>query len=687
MSSLKDIRNIGIIAHIDAGKTTTTERILYYSGVSHKMGEVDEGSTVMDWMVQEKERGITITSAATTCFWNGKRINIIDTPGHVDFTIEVERSLRVLDGAIGIFCAVGGVQPQSETVWRQADKYKVPRIAFINKMDRIGADFFRVRDEIEQKLHVHCIPLQIPIGSEASFMGIIDLLHQKAIYYKNESLGAEFEIKEMPKELHAEVFKWREYLFEAIVEEDETLLEHYMNNTVNNQDVLRVLRTLTIQSKILPLFCGSSLKNKGVQPLLDAVVNFLPSPLDISNIQATNIHTKKMEEIHADSKAPLCALAFKIFADVYLGQLTYIRVYSGKLKVGDSIYNASKDKKERVLKIYQMHADKKREVEELQTGDIGAISGLKFTRTGDTLTIDRRQVILEALEFPEPVISRVIEPKSKQDEEKLENTLKILTIEDPSFFVKKNEETGETLISGMGELHLEIIVDRLLREFNVNANVGKPQVAYKETIAIQATAEGKFVKSSAGKSLFGHVVIRLSPNERGKGFVFSNKVSAEKIPKEFIPSIEEGIQDAVGTGVIINYPMVDVGVELIDGSYNKDDSTPLAYRVAATLAFRDAAKKANPILLEPMMFIETTVPDSFLSNIIGDLNGRRGKIIEIKKKLDSQLIRAYIPLACMFGYATELRSLSQGRASYTMEFAYYAEIPRDIREEILARFR
>ncbi|TSA29675.1 MAG: elongation factor G [Ignavibacteriales bacterium] len=677
------VRNIGIMAHIDAGKTTTTERILYYTGKLHRMGEVHDGAATMDWMEQEKERGITITSAATTTFWRDHQINIIDTPGHVDFTVEVERSLRVLDGAIALFCAVGGVEPQSETVWRQADKYNVPRISFVNKMDRVGADFFHAVQMMKEKLGAPAVPLNLPVGEGDLFRGIIDLMKMKAIMFIEESLGAEFEIVDIPTDLLALTQKYRTEMLEAVSDVDDTLLGKYLEGKeISEAEIKNVLREATIQGKIIPVLCGSSFKNKGVQQLLDAVVDFLPSPLDSGALSAHHIFKNDHIERKISPNEKFAALAFKIMTDPYVGKLTFIRVYTGELKAGSYIFNSVSDKKERVSRVLQMHANTREDLEEIRCGDIAAIVGLKHTRTGDTLCTEEDAIVLEKMVFPEPVIQIAIEPKTKADQDKLSESLAKLSDEDPTFKVKVDDETGQTLISGMGELHLEILVDRMRREFKVEANVGKPQVAYRETISKTVQAEGKFVKQSGGRGKYGHVWIELSPNEPGKGFEFENDIVGGVVPKEYINPIMHGLQDSMRNGVLAGYPVVDVKARLYDGSYHDVDSDEISFKVAASMAFKQGALKANPILLEPMMSVEVITPEEYLGDVMGDLNSRRGKIEGFTSRKDAQVIKAMVPLAQMFGYATTLRSATQGRAIYTMQFAHYSEVPKSVAEEI-----
>ncbi|WP_025270584.1 elongation factor G [Hippea sp. KM1] len=683
---LSKLRNIGIIAHIDAGKTTTTERILYYTGVSHKIGEVHEGTATMDWMEQEKERGITITSASTTCFWREHMINIIDTPGHVDFTVEVERALRVLDGAVGVFCAVGGVEPQSETVWRQADKYHVPRIAFVNKMDRIGADFFNVVNEIDEKLNGNPLVIQLPIGAESSFVGVVDLIRMKAIVWDSDVLGAKFSVKDIPDELADQALEYRNKLIEKLADFNDEIMEKYLEGEdISEEEIVKAIRKATIETKITPVLCGSAFKNKGVQPLLDAVVDFLPSPIDIPPVKG--IDPKSGEEIErkSDEKEPLSLLAFKIMSDPYVGRLTYFRVYSGTLKAGSYAYNSTKGKTERIGRLLRMHANKREDVDVVYAGDIAAAIGLKYTTTGDTLCDEKAPIVLESMEFPEPVISVAVEPKTKADRDKLSNALQKLAEEDPTFRIRYDEETNQTIISGMGELHLEIIVDRLKREFKVGVNVGKPQVAYKESIKGKVKQEGKFVRQTGGHGQYGHVWIEIEPLERGKGFEFVDKIVGGVIPKEFIPAVEAGIKEAAESGVLAGYPMVDFRVTLFDGSYHEVDSSDMAFKIAASMAFKEGAKKAKPYLLEPVMDVEVTTPEQYLGDVMGDINSRRGKIREMGEKGNLKIIKAYIPLGEMFGYATVLRSITQGRGTYTMQFSHYEEVPKNIAEKIIKK--
>ncbi|MGQ9642316.1 MAG: elongation factor G [Ignavibacterium sp.] len=681
--SIDKVRNIGIMAHIDAGKTTTTERILYYTGKTHRIGEVHDGAATMDWMEQEKERGITITSAATTCFWNNHQINIIDTPGHVDFTVEVERSLRVLDGAVALFCAVGGVEPQSETVWRQADKYGVPRIAFVNKMDRIGADFYHAVEMMKERLGANAIPINLPIGEGDMFVGVIDLIQYNARMYHEDSLGTTYDEIPIPKDLQEIANKYRTQMLEAVSDVDDTLLEKYLEGKeITPDEIKTVLRRATIELKIVPVLCGSSFKNKGVQKLLDAVVDFLPSPADLKEIEAHHIGMNDIVKRKIDENEKFTALAFKIMNDPYVGKLTFFRVYSGTLSSGSYVYNSVSGKKERISRLLQMHANHREEISEVRAGDIAAAVGLKFTKTGDTLCTENDPIVLERMTFPEPVIQIAIEPKTKADQDKLSEALSKLSDEDPTFKVKVDDETGQTLISGMGELHLEIIVDRMKREFKVEANIGKPQVAYRETITTTVQAEGKFVKQSGGRGKYGHVWIELTPNEPGKGYEFINAIVGGVVPKEYIPAVSQGIQDAMKNGVIAGFPMVDIKAKLYDGSYHDVDSDEISFRVAGSMAFQAAARKANPVLLEPIMSVEVITPEEYLGDVMGDLNSRRGKIEGFSARKDAQVIKAFVPLSEMFGYATVLRSMTQGRALYTMQFDHYAEVPKSIAEEI-----
>jgi elongation factor G len=680
---IERVRNIGIMAHIDAGKTTTTERILYYTGINYKIGEVHDGTATMDWMVQEQERGITITSAATTCFWQEHRINIIDTPGHVDFTIEVERSLRVLDGAVALFCAVGGVEPQSETVWRQADKYRVPRIAFINKMDRVGADYQRVVGEIRDKLKAKPLLLQIPVGSEDKFTGVVDLIDQQAIVWEEDRLGATFRVEPVPDQLRPEVAAAHERLIEALADHDDRIMELYLEGKPPEPSLLRAaVRSATLRLEVVPVLLGSAFRNKGVQPMLDAVVNYLPSPLDLPPVIGHN--GDKVEERWPRDDAPLAALAFKIMNDSYIGTLTFLRIYSGRLESGSSVLNSTKGKRERIGRLVKMHANKREEISEVFAGDICGV-GLRDTMTGDTLCDPAHPILLEAIEFPEPVIQIAIEPKTKADQERLSEALQKLAREDPSFRVSVNRDTGQTLIAGMGELHLEIIVDRMLREFKVDANVGKPQVAYRETIRRPAEAEGRFVRQSGGHGQFGVVELRIEPLPKGSGFEFSDETKGGAIPRNFIPAVEEGVKEAMETGVLAGYPIVDVRATLLDGKYHEVDSSELAFKIAGSMAFKEAADKAQPVLLEPVMDVEVVTPQEFMGDVIGDLNSRRGKILEMETRAGAQVIAARVPLATMFGYATRLRSITQGRATYTMQFAVYEPVPPQIGEELTAR--
>jgi len=685
-------RNIGISAHIDAGKTTTTERILYYTGVNHKIGEVHDGAATMDWMEQEQERGITITSAATTCFWRGMdmqfpehRFNIIDTPGHVDFTIEVERSMRVLDGACMVYCAVGGVQPQSETVWRQAEKYRVPRLAFVNKMDRQGANFFRVYEQMRERLKANPVPIVIPIGAEEHFVGVVDLIKMKAIHWDEASQGTKFEYYDIPAELRAQAEEWREKMVEAAAEANEELMNTYLETgELSEAQIVAGLRQRTIACEIQPMLCGSAFKNKGVQRMLDAVVEFLPSPVDIPPVQGTDLDGNHAERMASDD-APFCALAFKLMSDPYVGQLTFLRVYSGVLTSGDTVLNSNKNKKERIGRLLQMHANQRNEIKEVRAGDIAAAVGLKEVITGETLCDPAAPIKLESMQFPEPVIHVAVEPKSKADQEKMGIALQRLAMEDPSFRVRTDEESGQTIISGMGELHLEIIVDRMRREFNVEANVGAPQVAYREAIRKSVEQEGKFIKQTGGRGQYGHVWIRLEPNEPGKGYEFIDAIKGGVVPREYIPAVDKGIQEASQSGVLAGYPVVDFKVTLFDGSYHEVDSNENAFRMAASIAFKDAMRKADPVLLEPMMAVEVETPEEFMGNVMGDLSARRG-IVQGMDDLPGgmKVVRAEVPLAEMFGYATQLRSLTQGRATYSMEFKHYAEAPRHVAETVIS---
>lgn len=682
---LEKTRNIGIMAHIDAGKTTTTERILFYTGRVHKIGEVHDGAATMDWMVQEQERGITITSAATTCQWRNHRINIIDTPGHVDFTVEVERSLRVLDGAVAVFCSVGGVEPQSETVWRQADKYGVPRIAYINKMDRIGADFFRGVNMIAERLGANPVPVQLPIGSEDTFKGIIDLIHNQAIIYVDD-LGTKSETTDIPGDMAAIVAEYREKLIEAVAEHDEELMLKYLEGEeLTEKEIVAGIRKATIAVKMIPVLCGSSFKNKGVQPLLDAVVDYLPAPTDVPAIRGIEPDGGAEDIRESNDAEPFSALAFKIMTDPYVGKLSFFRVYSGTLKAGSYVFNSTKEKRERIGRILQMHANHREEITEVYTGDIAAAVGLKDTSTGDTLCDEHKPIILESMQFPEPVIDVAIEPKTKADQEKMGIALQKLSEEDPTFKIRTDAETGQTIISGMGELHLEIIADRLLREFKVDATVGRPQVAYKETIKGITKAEGKFIRQSGGRGQYGHVWLELEPLERGQGYEFVNKIVGGVIPKEYIPAVDAGVREACENGVLAGYPTIDVRVTVYDGSYHDVDSSEMAFKIAGSMGFKAGAKKANPVILEPVMRIEVQVPDEYMGDVIGDINSRRGRIEGMEPRGGTQIIRGFVPLSEMFGYATDLRSRTQGRGTYVMQFAHYDEVPKNIAEEIIAK--
>ena len=685
--SLKNIRNIGITAHIDAGKTTTTERVLYYTGKTYKIGEVHDGAAVMDWMIQEQERGITITSAATTCLWKDHKINIIDTPGHVDFTVEVERSLRVLDGMVAIFCAVGGVEPQSETVWRQADKYNIPRIAFINKMDRSGADFFYVLDMIKTKLGANPLPVQIPIGKEEDFVGIIDLISMRAIIYKDE-MGIRFEYEDIPEELKSVAEKCRQELIENIANYNDYILNKYVENVEISEDELKkAIREITINVNGVPVLCGAAFKNKGVQLLLDGVVEYLPSPVDIPSTRGINPDNETEISKKVSDDEAFSGLIFKITTDPFVGRLSYLRIYSGTLKTGDQVLNANNGGKNRISKLLEMHANSREEIKEAHCGEIVALVGLKNANTGDTICDPNKPVIYESINFPEPVLSIAIEPKTKIDQEKLANALSKLAEEDPTFKMEIDSETGQTIISGMGELHIEIIVDRLLREFGVKANVGKPQVSYRETITRDAQIEGKYIRQSGGRGQYGHVIIRFEPNEYGKGFEFEDKTKGGTIPKEFIKPIAMGIEDALQSGEIAGYPVVDIKATLLDGSYHEVDSSEMAFRIAASKAFREAMKKCFPILLEPVMDVEVVVPDEYMGEVIGDLNSRRGKILSVTLRNKNRVIKADVPLAEMFGYATDLRSKTQGRATFTMQFKKYESTPARIADEIIEKFK
>lgn len=692
VTPIERYRNIGIMAHIDAGKTTTTERVLYYTGVSHKMGEVHEGTATMDWMEQEQERGITITSAATTCYWYGMgkqfpqhRINIIDTPGHVDFTIEVERSLRVLDGACAVLCAVGGVEPQTETVWRQAIRYGVPRLGFVNKMDRIGANFLRVVEQVRTKLGAHPVPIQLPIGAEDKFEGVIDLVKMKAIYWDESSQGITYEERDISPDMLEECKKWHEHMVEAAAEATDELMHKYLETgQLTESEIKQGLRIRTLRNEIVPMLCGSAFKNKGVQAMLDAVIEYLPSPIDVPAIKGhLNDAASTISERHPSDSEPFSALAFKIATDPYVGTLTYFRVYSGVLRSGDTVYNPIKDREERIGRLLQMHANDRTEIKEVYAGDIAAAVGLKKVTTGDTLCDTDKVIILEKMVFPDPVIAVAVEPKTKADQEKMGIALSKLAQEDPSFRVHTDEETGQTIIEGMGELHLEIIVDRMKREFSVEANVGKPQVAYRETIRQSVEQEGKYVRQSGGRGQYGHVWIKIEPQEAGKGYAFENDIVGGVIPKEYIPAVDKGIQEQLQNGVIAGYPVVDVKVTLYDGSFHEVDSSEMAFKIAGSMAFKEGAKKARPVILEPIMKVEAVTPEEFMGDVMGDLNRRRGILQGIDDSPSGKLIHAEVPLSEMFGYATDLRSMSQGRATYTMEFAKYNEVPNNIAEQII----
>ncbi len=693
-TEIERYRNIGIMAHIDAGKTTTTERVLYYTGVSHKIGEVHDGAAVMDWMEQEQERGITITSAATTCFWSGMdgarpehRINIIDTPGHVDFTIEVERSLRVLDGAVAVFCAVGGVEPQSETVWRQANKYQVPRIAFVNKMDRSGANFLRVVSQIAERLGSVAIPIQLPIGAEDAFEGVVDLVTMRAIYWDESSLGTTFEVREIPESLLAACQHWHETLIEAAAEGDDELMETYLNDgDLSTEQLIRGLRMRTLRNEVVPVLCGSAFKNKGVQAVLDAVIDYLPSPAEVPAIAGLLDDGKTEQQRPADDEQPYASLAFKIATDPFVGTLTFFRVYSGVLQSGDTVFNPSNGKKARIGRLLQMHSNHREEVKEVRAGDIAAAIGLKDVTTGDTLCDPKQVITLEQMEFPIPVIAVAVEPKTKADQEKMGIALSKLAAEDPSFRVSTDEESGQTIIAGMGELHLEIIVDRMKREFKVEANVGRPQVAYRETLRkVVEKAEGRFIRQTGGRGQFGHVVLRLEPAEPGAEFEFENKIVGGAIPKEYIPAVEKGVVAAMVNGVVAGYPIVDVKVTLYDGSFHEVDSSEVAFKIAGSMAFKDGARLANPALLEPMMKVEVVTPDDYVGAVTGDLNRRRGLVLGTESSPAGKIVRADVPLAEMFGYATDLRSATQGRGTYVMEFTRYSEAPASVAETIIKK--
>jgi elongation factor G len=689
-TALKDVRNIGIAAHIDAGKTTTTERILFYTGVSHKIGEVHDGAATMDWMEQEQERGITITSAATTCFWKDKQINIIDTPGHVDFTIEVERSMRVLDGAVAVFCAVGGVQPQSETVWRQANKYGVPRMVFVNKMDRTGADFYNVETQIREKLKANAVPIQLPIGAEENFKGVIDLVEMKAIYWDDDAkMGSEYHVRDIPADLQEKADEYREKMIEGISEAEgnEEIMEKFLEGEeVSNEEIILGIKRATLQMQAIPMTCGTAFKNKGVQTLLDAVVAYLPAPTEVADIRGTKADDETQEVVVKSSdEGEFAALAFKIMTDPFVGQLTFIRVYRGKLEAGSYAINTTKGKKERIGRLLKMHSNKREEIKELYAGEIGAVVGLKDTITGDTLSSDKDKVILERMEFPEPVISVAVEPKTKADQEKMGTALQKLAQEDPSFRVSSDEESGQTIISGMGELHLEILVDRMFREFKVEATVGEPQVAYRETIKKEVEQEYKYAKQSGGRGQFGHVHIRMKPGVAGSGFKFINDIKGGAIPKEYIPAVEKGCKEAMQNGVLAGYPIEDVEITLFFGSYHEVDSSEMAFKLAGSMAFKEGARKASPAILEPLMKVEVEVPEDFMGDVIGDLNRRRGQVNAMGDRSGNKTVTAFVPLSEMFGYSTDLRSNTQGRATYAMEFDHYEEVPKNIADDIMKK--
>ncbi|MCP2241144.1 elongation factor G [Thermoanaerobacterium thermosaccharolyticum] len=683
--SLDKVRNIGIMAHIDAGKTTTTERILFYTGKVHKIGEVHEGNATMDWMEQEQERGITITSAATTCYWKDHKINIIDTPGHVDFTVEVERSLRVLDGAVAVFCAKGGVEPQSETVWRQADKYKVPRLAYVNKMDIMGADFFNVIKMMKDRLNANPVAIQLPIGKEDTFVGIIDLIKMDAIIYEDD-FGTVSEEVEIPEDMRDLAQEYREKLLEAVSEQDEVLMEKYLEGEeITEEEIHAALRKGTLNNELVCVTCGSSYKNKGVQPMLDAVVRYLPSPIDIPAVKGMKLNSDEEIERKADDNEPFSALAFKIMADPYVGKLAFFRVYSGTLESGSYVLNSTKGKKERIGRILQMHANHRKEIDKVYTGDIAAAVGLKDTTTGDTLCDENQPILLESMEFPEPVIRVAIEPKTKAAQDKMAVALQKLAEEDPTFKTYTDQETGQTIIAGMGELHLEIIVDRMRREFNVECNVGKPQVAYKETITKPVRIEGKFIRQSGGRGQYGHVWLEMEPLERGQGYQFENKIVGGVIPKEYIPAVDAGVQEAMENGILGGYEVVDVKVSLVDGSYHEVDSSDMAFKIAGSMAFKEGMKKGGAVLLEPIMEVEVVVPEEYMGDVMGDINSRRGRIEGMMDRAGAKVIRGMVPLAEMFGYATDLRSKTQGRGTYTMQFSHYEEVPKNIADQILAK--
>ena len=683
---LARIRNIGIAAHIDAGKTTTSERILFYTGVSHKIGEVHDGAATMDWMEQEKERGITITSATTTCFWRDYQINLIDTPGHVDFTIEVERSMRVLDGAVAVFCSVGGVQPQSETVWRQANKYGVPRMVFVNKMDRIGANFYNVESQIKQRLKANPVPINIPIGAEENFKGVVDLVQMKAIVWNDESMGAKYDVEEIPAEFVEKANEYREKLLEAAAEQDEALMEKYLGGEeLSVEEIKKGIKIGCLNMSLIPMLCGSSFKNKGVQTLLDAVVDYLPAPTEVAEIKGIDPKTEEELSVESSDNGAFAGLAFKIMTDPFVGQLTFVRAYRGKLESGSYVLNSTKGKKERVGRLLKMHSNKREDIKEIYAGEICAFVGLKDTITGDTLCDEKVPVILERMDFPEPVIQIAVEPKTKADQEKMSIALGKLAEEDPSFRVSTHEETGQTLIGGMGELHLEIIVDRLKREFKVEAEVGEPQVAFRETIRTAVEQECKYAKQSDGRGQYGHVHIRLEPKEPGEGYEFVNNISGGVIPKEYIPAVDKGIQEAMQNGVLAGYPVVDFKITLYDGSYHDVDSSEMAFKIAGSMAFKDACRKANAVLLEPMMKVEVEVPEEYMGDVIGDLNRRRGQINSMDDRMGLKIVNAFVPLAEMFGYSTDLRSATQGRGTYTMEFDHYGEVPSNVAKEIIEK--
>ncbi len=683
---IQRVRNIGIAAHIDAGKTTTTERILFYTGISHKIGEVHDGAATMDWMEQEKERGITITSAATTCFWKDHQINIIDTPGHVDFTIEVERSMRVLDGAVAVFCAVGGVQPQSETVWRQANRYEVPRMVFVNKMDRVGANFYEVERQIKERLKANPVPIQLPIGAEDNFKGVIDLVEMKAYVWEDEAaMGSKYEVVEIPAELQDKAAEYREKLIEAVSETDDELMEKYLSGEeLTVEEIKKGIKAGCLSLDLVPMTCGTAFKNKGVQPLLDAVVDYMPAPTEVAHIRGEYEDGTKTEVTSTDD-GPFAALAFKIMTDPFVGQLTFIRVYRGILESGSYVYNTTKGKKERVGRLLKMHSNKREEIKELYAGEIGAVVGLKDTLTGDTLADEKDKVILEKMDFPDPVISVAVEPKTKADQEKMGIALQKLAQEDPSFRVQTDEESGQTIISGMGELHLEILVDRMLREFKVDAEVGQPQVAYRETIKTPVNQEYKYAKQSGGRGQYGHVFLKLEPMEQGSGYEFVNEIKGGVVPREYIPAVDKGVQEAMQGGVLAGYPVEDVKVTLYDGSYHDVDSSEMAFKLAASMCFKEGARKANPVILEPIMKVEVEVPEEFMGDVIGDLNRRRGQINAMDERAGNKIVDAFVPLSEMFGYSTDLRSSTQGRATYSMEFDHYEEVPKNVAEEIIKK--